>query len=149
MGNSPSYPPGVSVAEFNRMVKQFETSNAEMRKQMQKQYDDLMAEKKREKKEFNERMDRMEQQATKERNEMYRKHQQQMDQQAAENKRNIESIMNKNAADQKAALKVHQEQSEKALKEQKDMFNRLENERKEAAKKEMDMMRVSHTKLTV
>ena len=157
--------------EINRMQEQRDKQAAQAKKEHREDMirrDNQLAEERREhrsemtkfqqeqarqsaaaKKDFDDRMNRMEQRAANERNEMYRKHQQQMDQQAAENKRNIESIMNKNAADQKAALKVHQEQSEKALKEQKDMFNRMENERKEAAKKEMNIVRVSFGKLKV
>ena len=81
--------------------------------------------------------------------EMQRQQQQQMEQQAAESRKTLESIMNKNAADQKEALKMHHQQSEKALKQQQDMFNRMENERKEAAKKEMNIVRVSFGKLKV
>lgn len=152
MGSSPSQPSGISEAEFNRHMDRYQKANEEMRKEMQKQYETLMAEKKQaeeraqreraaDRKEFQQRMDKMEERATKQRDEMYQKHQQQMEKQAADNRKNIESIMEKNSADQKAALKLHHEQSEKALKDQQDMFNKMEKERKEAAQKEMDMMK--------
>ena len=52
--------------------------------------------------------------------------------------------MRQNARDQKAALAEHQRQSDKAMKARQAVYDKMEQERKEFAKKEIDQLKVQY-----